>query len=118
MNYSFESNSYQFLAQPLFCLIIQPSKGIIMEIKFKKHYVTNGMEKARVWYSAGVLNNGKMAVTLYAKSYEDGNKLQNILPETFEDDSDIRSDYMEKGRARIYEGSPLYTAALEMAKKG
>lgn len=89
-----------------------------MEIKFKKHYVTNGTEKARVWYSAGILNNGKAAVTLYAKSYEDGDKLQNILPETYEDNSDVCSDYMEKGRARIYEGSPLYAAALEIAQKG
>ena len=49
---------------------------------------------------------------------EDGDKLQNILPETYEDNSDVCSDYMEKGRARIYEGSPLYAAALEIAQKG
>lgn len=85
------------------------------QIKFHKHYVTNGEIKARVHYSAARLVNGLNAVTLYAKSYEDGNKLSEIMSNTYENDSDVLSDYMEKGRARVYEGTALYPEAYARA---
>jgi hypothetical protein len=87
-------------------------------IKFNKHNVTNGTEKARVSYSAfKMATTGELCVTLYAKSYDDGNKLETILSDVFEDESDIRSDYIEKGRARIKASHPLYAAALARAEE-
>lgn len=83
-----------------------------MTIRFMRHYVTNGTTKARVHYSAHTLLNGKPCVTLYAKGYDDGSKLRAILPDGYENDTDIMTDYFEKGRARIHAGSPLYDAAL------
>lgn len=86
-------------------------------ISFKKYYVTNGELKARVHYSAHIHTGlNKPCVTLYAKSYDDGNKLAKIIPATYENESDIMTDYAEKGRARIFEGSPLYAQALAIAK--
>ena len=80
-----------------------------------KHYVTNGEIKARIHYSATRLTTGVNAVTLYAKTFEDGNKLAEIMKDTYENESDVLSDYMEKGRARVYEGTPLYKEALSRA---
>ena len=85
-------------------------------VRFLKHYITNGIKKARVHYSAFAMNStGQKCVTLYAKSYEDGAALAEILPLSFEDNTDIQTDYFEKGRARIIEGHPLYSAALALA---
>jgi hypothetical protein len=82
-------------------------------VKFQKHYVTNGQIKARVHYSAfRMVTTGQECVTVYARSYEDGNKLAEILGETYENNTDIMTDYFEKGRARIMKGDPLYEAAL------
>ena len=86
-------------------------------IKFQKHYVTNGTVKARVHYSAfKMATTGQDCVTLYAKSFDDGRKLASIIDEGFEDNSDIGSDYFEKGRVRILAGSPLYVPALLRAQ--
>lgn len=82
-------------------------------IKFQKHYVTNGAIKARVHYSAfRMTTTGQDCVTLYAKSYEDGNALCDIMPNEYENNTDIHTDYSEKGRVRILSTSPLYAAAL------
>ncbi len=86
------------------------------QITCKKHYITNGTIKARVFYSAHQMaSTGANVVTLYAKSFEDGDKLAEIL-DTYENESDVLSDYMEKGRARIFETNPLYQQALSFAK--
>lgn len=82
-------------------------------IKFQKHYVTNGAVKARVHYSAfRMATTGQQCVTLYAKSYSDGRALAEVIGEGYENNTDLMSDYFEKGRVRIIEGSPLYAAAL------
>lgn len=83
-------------------------------IKFQKHYVTNGAVKARVHYSAfRMTTTGQNCVTLYAKSFQDGRNLCEILDgEGYENNTDIMTDYFEEGRARILEGQPLYAAAL------
>jgi hypothetical protein len=39
-------------------------------VKMMKFYVTNGTEKARVWYSRGTLVDGRDCVTIYAKDYD------------------------------------------------
>lgn len=84
-----------------------------MAIKFNKHNVTDTATKAkaRVHYSHCRLTNGRMAVTLYAKDYSD--KLADVFPvAAVENNTDIQTDYFEKGRVRIYEGDALYTAAV------
>lgn len=85
-------------------------------ITCKKHFITNGTIKARVRYSAHKMTStGANVVTVYAKSYEDGNKLAEILSETYENETDIMTDYFEKGRARIFESNPIYQQAFSIA---
>ena len=85
-------------------------------IKMMKHYVTNGIAKARVHYSAFAMNStGIKCVTLYAKKFQDEAALSAIFPLSVEDNTDISTDYFEKARVRILEGSPLYAEALARA---
>lgn len=82
-------------------------------IKFQKHYVTNGTVKARVHYSAfKMTTTGQNCVTLYAKNYDDGRRLADIFADGYENNTDLMTDYFEKGRVRVLEGQPLYAAAL------
>ncbi len=82
-------------------------------IKFMKHYVTDGTLKARVHYSAfKMVSTGADCVTLYAKDYADGRVLSQIIENGYENDTDSQSDYFEKGRVRILTDSPLYAPAL------
>jgi len=86
-------------------------------IRFMKFYVTNGTTKARVHYSAFKMSStGQNCVTLYAKSIQEGDKLAAILPSGYENNTDMQTDYFEKGRARIIEGDTLYPAALALVK--
>jgi len=85
-------------------------------IRFTKHYVTNGSIKARVHYSAfRMTTTGQDCVTLYAKEWTDGRLLAQLFDEGYENNSDLVSDYFEKGRVRILADSPLYAAALARA---
>ena len=85
-------------------------------IKFNKHNVTNGTEKARVTYSAfRMVSTGQECVTLYAKSWEDGRVLGAIFADEYENNTDTMTDYFETGRVRIVKGHPLYAMALERA---
>lgn len=81
-----------------------------MAIKFMKHYVTNGAVKARVWYSNGQLVDGSKPVTLYARDYT--RELAQIFPELYKNDTDMSTDYFEKGLVRIPVGREHYEAAL------
>ena len=83
------------------------------EVKFMKHYVTNGEKKARVHYSHTTLTNGRECVTLYAKDYT--NTLYEIIGEGYENNTDICTDYFEKGRVRVYKDSPYFDAAVARA---
>ena len=82
-----------------------------MSIRLMKHYVTNGAVKARVHYSRAVLTNGRDCVTLYAKDYT--GELWKIFGDSdnYENNTDICTDYFEKGRVRIYPDNPLWAAA-------
>ena len=85
-------------------------------IRFMKHYVINGTHKARVHYSAfRMTTTGQDCVTLYAKRYEDGRILDQIFADGYENNTDMMTDYFEKGRVRILAGTPLYAAALARA---
>ena len=86
------------------------------QVRFMKHYVTDGVTKARVHYSAfRMTTTGQECVTLYAKTYTDGRALQEVISEGYENDTDLMTDYFEKGRVRIVAGSPLYAAAYARA---
>jgi hypothetical protein len=89
-----------------------------MEIKFRKHFVTNGETKARVYYSNGTaINTDRLAVTLYPKDYTDGPALSAIFADKYENDSDPMADYFDDGVVRIYDNDPLYPAALTMCNQ-
>lgn len=86
-----------------------------MSIRFMKYYVTNGVVKAKVFYSKGKIYPdpalpGKECITLYAKGYD--RKLGEVFPEAYENDTDSMVDYFDEGRVRIFPDSPLYAAAL------
>ena len=87
-----------------------------MTIKFNKHNVTNGTTKARVHYSHTTLTNGRECVTLYAKDYSD--KLAEVMGDEFyQNDTDMMTDYFDKGRVRIYKDSPYFAAAAARAAR-
>jgi hypothetical protein len=83
-------------------------------IKFQKFYVTNGQQKARVWYSLDNRFDGRKCVTLYAKDYSGA--LGAIFGDEYKNDTDTMTDYFEKGRAVIFEGHPHYAAARARAE--
>lgn len=83
-------------------------------IKFNQHNVTNGTDKARVWYSIDGRVDGQKAVTIYSKDYSSA--LGRIFADQYKNETDIMTDYFEKGRAVIFSHDPLYTAALAAAQ--
>jgi hypothetical protein len=88
-------------------------------IKFNKHNVTNGTVKARVTYSAfKMVSTGEECVTIYAKDWMSGRVLGAIFDAEYENNSDMMTDYFEKGRVRILKGNPLYAAAYQRATSG
>jgi hypothetical protein len=83
-------------------------------IKLMKHYVTNGQIKARVHYSRfNMVSTGQDCVTIYAKDYS--GDLYKVFGDIVEDNTDITTDYFEKGRVRILPGHPLWEAACQRA---
>lgn len=83
-------------------------------VKFQKYYVTNGVVKARVSYSLTHLNTGETCVTLYANDYS--GDLSKVFPNGYQNNTDIMTDYFEKGKVRIMFGTPLYNAALSRVR--
>lgn len=80
-------------------------------VKLMKHYVTDGVVKARVSYSFGkLINDDRDCVTLYAKDYTDN--LGTIFASDYKNDTDMVTDYFDKGRVRIFSDSPLFAAAV------
>jgi hypothetical protein len=83
-------------------------------IKFNKHHVTNGAEKARVFYSLDNRTDGRACVTLYARDYD--RSLGRILPDSYVNDTDLMSDYFDEGRAVLFADHPMYAAARARAE--
>ena len=81
----------------------------VKTIRLMKHYVTDGDHKARVHYSHTMLTDGRECVTIYAKDYTGA--LHKIFDDV-EDNTDIMTDYFEKGRVRIYPENPLFEQAM------
>lgn len=84
-------------------------------IKFNKYHVTNGTTKAKVWYSLDNRVDGQKCVTLYAREY--CNSLYQIIPTDYVNNSDITTDYFEKGRVTLFSDHPLYEAARARAEQ-
>lgn len=83
-------------------------------VKFNRYHVTNGTQKARVFYSLDNRADDRKCVTLYAKDY--GRQLGEIFPDNYENDSNPMTDYFDKGRVRLFEDHPLYAAARARAE--
>lgn len=86
----------------------------LVMVKFNKFNVTNGTTKARVHYALDNRVDGRKCVTLYAKDYTDA--LGVVLAGAYVNDSDMMTDYFDKGRAVLFENHPLYQAARERAE--
>ena len=78
-------------------------------IKFNKYHVTNGNTKARCHYCLDNRVDGRKCVTIYSKDYN--NNLCEIFAAEYKNNSDIMTDYFEKGKAVLFEDHPLYSAA-------
>lgn len=79
------------------------------EIKFNKFNVTNGTDKARVHYYLDNRTDKRECVTIYAKDY--GHALGRIFDEGYTNDTDISTDYFDKGRVVLFADHPLYLKA-------
>lgn len=89
-----------------------------MSVQFQKYRVVNRSTKqaARVWYSVFTrVTDGKKCVTLYAKDYSDA--LGAIFADQYENNTDLMTDYFDKGKVVLFEDHPLYLAALERAEQ-
>ncbi len=78
-------------------------------VKFNKFNVTNGTDKARVFYSLDGHVSGRKVVTLYAKGYAQG--LGKMFAGEVKNASDSTTDYFEKDTVRLFEDHPLYGVA-------
>jgi hypothetical protein len=91
-------------------------------VNFRRHFVSMGTVKARVYYSLDNRVDNRRCVTMYAKGYEDGGRLREIFADQYKNDSDLHTDYFEKGKAVLFADHPLYATArahveaLEAAK--
>jgi hypothetical protein len=87
-------------------------------VRFMRHYVTNGVTKARVHYFAHEAygRNGELGavVVLYAQDYRDS--LYEMFGDIYQNNTEIQSDYFEKGHVVLNAAHPLYPAALTAAK--
>jgi len=85
-------------------------------IKFNKHHVTDGVTKARVWYSVDNRTDGRACVTIYAKDYDRAlGRLFADLGDVYTNNTDTSTDYFEKGRVVLFADHPLYAAARARA---
>ena len=78
-------------------------------VKFNRYFVTDGTTKARVHYSLDNRIDGRKCVTMYAKDYSDN--LGKVLADAYRNETDLLTDYFDKGKAVLFEGNPLYTTA-------
>lgn len=85
-------------------------------IKFNKFHVIDKAtgKKARVFYSLDNRIDGRKCVTLYAKDYE--RTLQDILADSYHNETDLQTDYFDQGKAVLFEDHPLYAVARKTAE--
>jgi len=83
-------------------------------LQFNKYFVTDGTYKARVHYSPHIMrSNNKKCITLYEKGYEED--FTKVF-DTFEDDTDITTDYFDTRKVRITEDMPEFSPLLAQVK--
>lgn len=78
-------------------------------IKFNKFNVTNGQIKARVHYSLDNRIDHRKCVTIYAKDY--CGSLGEIFDAEYSNNTDLHTDYFEKGKVVLFDDHPLYQTA-------
>lgn len=83
-------------------------------IKFNKYNVTNGTDKAKISYSLDNRGDHRPCVTLYAKDYN--RVLGRIFNNEYTNNSDMMTDYFEKGRVVLFDDHPLYATARAQAE--
>ena len=84
-----------------------------MTIKFRKHYVTNGITKARIRYSLDSRVDGRKCVSLNAKDWS--RDLGKIFT-NYKNDTDSMTDYFDQGHVNLFEEHPLYLSARIVAE--
>ena len=80
-------------------------------VKFNKYHVvetTTGV-KARVSYCLDNRIDGRKCVTMYAKDYSDA--LAKLFSGFYKNETDIQTDYFEKGKVVLFEDHRLYNQA-------
>jgi hypothetical protein len=83
-------------------------------IKFNKHHVTDGTIKARCHYSLDNRCDAQKCVTIYAKDYT--GELGKLFAGSYKNDTDLMTDYFDKGRVTLFAGDPMYAAARARAE--
>ena len=83
-------------------------------IKFNKYHVTDGIEKARCFYSLDNRADRRECVTIFAKDF--GHALDNIFPDDYHNDTDMMTDYFDKGHVDLFEDHPEYEKARARAE--
>lgn len=83
-------------------------------VKFNVYNVQNvaTKEKTRVFYSLDNHVKAKRCVTIYDRDY--GRALGRIFQGVggiYRNDTDMMTDYFDKGQVDIFENDPIYTAA-------
>jgi hypothetical protein len=89
------------------------TKRDLKMIKLRKYFVTNGVVKARVWYSVASRIDNRKCVTIYAKDYD--RKLGKIFSDIYKNETDTMTDYFDQGHVNLFEDHPLYNEALKLA---
>jgi hypothetical protein len=87
-----------------------------MTIKFNKYHIidTDTKVKARAKYIACGRIDGRRSVRVYARDYDDN--LGKIFGNLYKNETDILTDYFEKGHVTFFEDSPFYLDALKQVK--
>lgn len=83
-------------------------------IKFMKFYVTDGETKVKVWYSMDNRSDAP-CITIYEDSY--GRDLGKFFPDLYINNTDIQTDYFDKGHVTLRPGHPLYAALRARAEQ-
>lgn len=84
--------------------------------KFNKYFVTDGINKAKVYYSyspATATVSGREMITIYAR---ESDQLKGLFDE-IENDSDVMTDYFESDRVRIFPNDSRFQPLLSKMKE-
>ncbi len=84
-------------------------------VRFLKFCVTDGTTKARVHYGLDNRADGRKCVTIYSQDY--GTALGHLIPDGYENHTDLQTDYFDKGHVDLTENHPLYAAARARAEQ-